>query len=466
VIVLAGDRAYKVKKPVDLGFLDFRSSSARRTAIERELRLNRRIAPDVYLDAATLCGSDGAEIEHVLVMRRMPDDRRLSALVVDTAASPEDLRDCLRQVARLVADFHSRAARSPLISAETGAAGLRRRWADNLAETQRFAGGAIAEAAYQRIGRLAMDYVDGRGPLFERRAAAGVYVDGHGDITADDVFCLQDGPRLLDCLDFDDRLRWVDALDDAAFLAMELEHLGRADLGRFFLDQYAEYSATPTVASLEHHYLAYRAYVRAKVACLRADQGTVAAPEAITSYLDLALCHLEAGQVRLILVGGAPGTGKSTIAGMIADALGAVLLSTDTVRRHLGPTVEASYDVQTKRRVYRELLLRAAAALGNGETVVADATWGSEHLRELASQAAQLSHSTFVELECQAPVAVAAARAERRLRGGASASRAGGGVARMLATERDPWPSATTIDCSGSPLAALRAVGSVVPLPH
>ena len=101
----------------------------------------------------------------------------------------------------------------------------------------------------------------------------GRVVDGHGDLLADDIFCLDDGPRVLDCLEFDDRLRWLDGLDDAAFLAMDLERLGAPDLAARFLDWYAEFAGDPAPASLRHHYVAYRAFVRAKVACLRYDQG-------------------------------------------------------------------------------------------------------------------------------------------------------------------------------------------------
>ncbi|HEY8302716.1 MAG TPA: AAA family ATPase [Jatrophihabitans sp.] len=462
VVALVGDHAYKAKKGVDLGFLDFTSAEARDQALRRELELNRRICNDVYLDVAQLVGSDGAHLESVLIMRRMPDERRLSTLLGAGGADTTELQRHLRSVARRLAEFHARAEHGAQISAEAGQIGLRRRWTDNLAEMRRFVGASVDRELYRRIAALALAFIDGREPLFDRRRDAQLYVDGHGDVTAEDTFCLDDGPRILDCLEFDDRLRWLDALDDAAFLAMELEHLGRPGLARYFLDAYAQFSAVPNVPSLEHHYIAYRALVRAKIACLRAEQrGESADQDAVDAYLQLALRHLEAGQVRLLLVGGAPGTGKSTIAELLADTLGAVLLATDAVRREIAPD-PPRYDDESRLQIYRALLVRAERALANGETVVADATWESDELRRLARRCAEATASEVLEFECHAPPALAAARAERRVRRGLGRSQAGGAVALMLAGRRDAWPTATAVDCSGSPREAMRSIAYVL----
>ena len=150
---------------------------------------------------------------------------------------------------------------------------------------------------------------------------------------------------MLDCLEFDDALRFVDALDDVAFLAMDLERLGRPDLAEYFHDAYVEFSADPAPPSLWHHYLAYRAFVRVKVACLRHEQGAADAADAAAQHLRLCTAHLRTGSVRLALVGGLPGTGKSTVAGQLADLAGAVVLSSDRLRKELvglSPTTSAA----------------------------------------------------------------------------------------------------------------------------
>jgi predicted kinase len=302
---------------------------------------------------------------------------------------------------------------------------------------------------------LSTGYVAGRQQLFAARAAAGLAVDGHGDLTTMDVFCLSDGPRALDCLEFDERLRLVDVVDDIAFLAMDLEHLGRRDLSDRLLGWYLEFSGYPSVTSLEHHYIAYRAFVRAKVACIRATQGDTTAPGDVRSYASIALDHLEAGQVTLLLVGGAPATGKTTLAGAIADEYGWVHLSTDAVRRELDLPVSTRYSGAGKQAAYDALLQRARQALARGESVVADATWSDVDSRAAAAEVARETASRFVAVECQAPVDLAAARASHR--NNLDYSEAGSDVARLLSAARAPWPQAIAVDTSGALMDALDA---------
>ncbi len=454
VVMLLGERAYKFKKPVDLGFLDFRSDEVRRAVCLRELELNRRLAPDVYLDVVTVTGSAGTDYEHGILMRRMPEARRLSTLVRQGA----EVKHELRSVARLLAEFHARADRSPAIAAEAGVEGLRRRWLNNLAETEKYRATVLTEPVHSRIGGLALRYLEGRSPLLAERAAAGLAVDGHADLIAEDVFCLPDYPRVLDCIEFDDRLRWVDVLDDAAFLAMDLEHLGRADLAALFLGFYLDFSRTPTVPSLRHHYIGYRAFVRAKVACIQAEQGRPAAVAEARDYAHQALRHLGAGEVTLTLIGGAPGTGKSTLARSLAVCLGHTLLSSDELRRALPELGGERYSVAAKRAAYRELLARAHHALAHGESVIADATWGDLELRESATKVAACTTSRLVVLECRLPPELAARRAQLRLEHREDRSEAGAEVARQLAAQRAPWPEAIGIDTARSPRAVLSRV--------
>ena len=463
IVVLVGDRVYKVKKPVDLGFLDFRTEESRRDVCRREVELNRRLAPDVYLDVFTVAGSTDAVLEHGVLMRRMPEERRLSALLgEDVAIGPELLR-----LAELLARFHRGADRRAEISAEGRVEGLRRRWKDNLRETERFRGSYLSPTMHEQITDLALRYLDGREVLLSERAAAGLVVDGHGDLTAEDVFLLPDGPRVLDCLEFDDRLRWVDVLDDVAFLAMDLERLGRADLARSFLHQYLTVSGATGNPSLEHHYIAYRAFVRAKVSWIQAEQGRTTAASDGDLLARLTLRHLAAGEVTLVLVGGAPGTGKSTLARALAARLGADLLSTDTIRPDVpvarGPDRYSEY---ARSAVYTELLSRAAAALQRGRPVVADATWGSVAARTAAATVAVSTSSRMVALECRAPVSIAADRAQRRLEGAGDSSEAGAAVARSLAAGRPPWPEAVAVDTTGTAEASLAHALAVVSAPR
>ncbi|MHA6794218.1 bifunctional aminoglycoside phosphotransferase/ATP-binding protein [Pseudonocardia bannensis] len=466
VVFLVGDRAYKLKKPVRTGFLDFSTPDRRLAACRRELELNRRLAPDVYLGISDVSAPhDGAQdrsgsgdaatatAEHLLVMRRMPGGRRLSALVRagDPATGP------LREVARLMAGFHASAERGPRITAEGGPEALRRRWTDNLEQAKAFRGRVLSEAVVDSIARLALRFIDGRGELFADRQAHDRIVDGHGDLIAEDVFCLDDGPRVLDCLEFDDQLRFVDGLDDVAFLAMDLERLGRPDLAQLFLGAYVEFSGDPAPAALRHHYVAYRAFVRAKVACLRHEQGDPPAAEDATGYAELAQRHLQDGAVRLALVGGLPGTGKTTLGGGLADRFGAVLLSSDRIRKELAgldPTLPAAagyrqglYTPEHTDTLYRELLRRAGELLGRGESVVLDASWADAGHRHAAEALAHRTHSDLVRLQCRATAETAGRRILTR---GPTASDATPAVATAMATDAGLWPEAVAIPTSGS----------------
>jgi aminoglycoside phosphotransferase family enzyme/predicted kinase len=459
IVLLLGDRAYKLKKPVRTAFLDFSTQEQRLAALQCELRLNRRLAPDVYLGLAhvSAVSPDGGPVagdpaEHVLVMRRMPADRRLATLV----RSGADVDGDLRALARLVAAFHAGADRGPEIAVEGGRDALRARWRANIAELRPFRGTVLNASTVDAIEALVMRFLAGRGPLFANRIAHDRVVDGHGDLIAGDVFCLDDGPRVLDCLEFDDRLRYVDVLDDVAFLAMDLERLGRPDLAERFLDAYVEFSADPAPSSLRHHYIAYRAVVRAKVACLRHAQGDDSAAAEAVQHADIALQHLRAGDVRLVLVGGLPGTGKTTLAGGLADRFGAVGLSSDRIRKEtagIDPMTRATagfreglYTLERTDELYTELLHRAQQLLERGESVILDASWTSQAHRDRAQGLARDTHSHLLELECRTSAESSRQRIVYRVRTPSDATLP---VATAIAIEADPWPEAVPIPTSG-----------------
>jgi aminoglycoside phosphotransferase family enzyme/predicted kinase len=468
VVVFLGDRAYKVKKPVDLGFLDFSTRERREAVCHREVELNRRLAPDVYLGVADLVGPDGAVCDHLVVMRRMPDDRRLSTLIASGASvEPE-----LRRIAHVIARFHE-AAETPSAALEAASRdALAARWEANTETLERFAGPVLDGEVVARVALLARRYLAGRNPVFAHRITSGCARDGHGDLLADDIFCLDDGPRVLDCIEFDDALRFGDVLADVAFLAMDLERLGRPDLAALFLAAYRELTADTWPVSLAHHHVAYRAGVRAKVACIRHGQAGGAVRDEARLLLDLARRHLEAGRVRLIVVGGLPATGKSTVAAGVADVLGAVHLRSDEMRKELAglpagaravaAVGEGIYDARGTDATYSALLDRARLLLGMGESVVLDATFHEPRWRAAVTELAAEAVADLTALRCVAPVEVAAARAARRLQVGLDTSDAHEAVVRDMASTAVPWPEATTIDTNGAPDAAISAALSAV----
>ena len=470
VLWFLGDRVHKLKKAVDLGFCDFTTVAARRDACEREVRLNARLSPEVYLGVETLLDPDGAVADHFVLMRRMPAERSLGALV--RAGAHVD--DELRAVARRLTAFHSATCRDPEVIREGRVDAVARRWHGVLDGLHRHAGDVLDRDDVDRVTTLATRFLAGRRALFDGRCEAGRIVDGHGDLLADDVFCLRMGPVLLDCLEFDDRLRYLDTLDDAAFLAMDLEHQGGRALGERFLALYGEYSGDRWPVALGHHYRAYRAATRASVSSVRVDQGGPGADEA-RDLLGLARRHLEAGQVRLILVGGLPGTGKTTVADGLADQIGAVVVSSDRLRKELAglsPTDRAGagygeglYRVERTAATYAAMRERAAGLLARGESVVLDASWTDAEERAGAAELARASHAELTCLECRAPREVT----EPRIRGRrGSASDATPLVAAVMSLDADPWPEATVIDTVGPAEDSIELAVTEVhhPTPH
>ena len=464
VVFFVGDRAFKLKKPVNLGFLDFSTRERREHACHREVELNRRFAPDVYLGVADVTLSSGVPCDHLVIMRRMPAERRLSRLV-ETGAPVEE---ALRAVARLLARVHAAAPRGERISAEATRDAVRRRWMDSFDQVRPFHGQAIDADEAAEIERRALDFLDGREPLFAARIQEGRAVDGHGDLMADDIFCLDDGPRVLDCLDFDDRLRHLDGLDDAAFLCMDLERLRAPRLAELFLAWYSQYAADPAPPSLRHHYIAYRAFVRAKVGCLRWGQGETDAAATAGRYAEIALRHLNAGAVRVILVGGLPGTGKSALSEALGDRLGYTVINSDRVRKEIAdvsPDVSAAaafgtgiYTAFWTRRTYAAMLERAARLVSYGESVILDASWTDAGLRAAAA-AALGGHAVLTGLRCHTHLAE-----ERLLARTGGVSDADPAIAARMAETAAPWPDAVAIDTSGTiDEAADRALRAIRP---
>jgi aminoglycoside phosphotransferase family enzyme/predicted kinase len=467
VVFFTGDRVYKLKKPVDLEFLDYTTVAARRAACEREVTLNRRFAPDVYLGLGEFRSPDTDVPEPLVVMRRMPAERRLSRLVREGAA----VDDALRAVARLLATRHAEAPRGRDVDEQGTRDALSSRWEASFAQVRALAEDGQVSDDVAEVERLVRRYLAGRKQLFDTRIEQGRVVDGHGDLLAQDIFCLDDGPRVLDCLEFDDHLRYVDGLDDAAFLAMDLEQLGDPQAARFFLAQYSEYSGDPAPPSLWHHYVAYRAFVRAKVSLIQARQGAPGTAADARRLAVTALRHLRTSAVGLTLVGGLPGSGKSTLSGALADRLGITLLSSDRLRKELaGIPAEQSasarygeglYTPEWTDKTYATLLGRAAALLASGESVVLDATWSDARHREAALRVAERASADLVALHCRVPGEVSAARLGTRAPG---ASDAGPEVAEAMAAKEPPWAEAVTVDTSG-PLESgvVRALAAIRP---
>jgi len=451
VVFFAGRTALKVLKPVDLGFIDLTSRQGRRHQCERELAMNRRFAPDVYLGVVDLTDAAGSPQEHGIVMRWLPADRRLSELL----ASPEG-HEQLRTVARTIAAFHGKAARNPTAAASASWENVAQLWQDNAARMAALPAGTFEAERLDELEELWRAYMDGRRDLFDRRIADGHAVDGHGDLLADDIFCMDDGPRVLDCLAFDDRLRCGDVLYDIGFLVMDVERLSGADLAARLLADYVEFSGERHPASLADFYVGYRAQVRALVSGIRGTQGDTEAAALASAFLEQACTRLRAAVPRLVLVGGTPGTGKSTLAEGLSQRLGWSVLGTDELRKDLvgvthasdqsAPPEQGIYQASTTEATYGELLARAARLLAMGESVVLDGSWVDEGHRRRARQVAADGTARLVELRCELPATVALQRLRTRRNAGPGPSDATPEVLAHMRARMAEWPEAHVVD--------------------
>jgi len=454
VLMFTGDLVLKYKKSIRLPFVDFTSRETRLAACRAEVEANRRLSPDVYLGVADVM-LDGSPLDHAVVMRRLPAERSLSALAV---RGDPLLETQLPELAALLVDFHARADRSPAIDADASVDAVTATWRACLDVLAEWEGRLLPEGTVARVRHLATRYLSGRRALFEERIGDGRVCDGHGDLLASDVFLLDDGARVLDCIEFDERLRHVDVIADVAFLAMDLERLGVPASAEAFLRLYETASGDEFPPTLLHHYWAQRAVVRAEVACLRAGQDPADHGSPAPALMALALDHLERARVVVGVVCGLPGTGKSTIADAVGPRLGWPVLRTDEVRRELldaagsGPLRDAygegAYDEATTTATYSRLLEQARAALEGGRSVLLDGTFSARRWQEEVERLAEDTNSDLVVVECTARPSVAGARLRARSTDASGISGADEVVARAMAADRHPWARAQPVDTS------------------
>ncbi len=463
IVVLVDDRAYKAKKPIVTDFLDFSTLERRERVCAREVELNSRLAADTYLGIAHFADPHGTA-EPVIVMRRYPDAARLATVVGDAHSGRGAA--ALRTVADKLARFHDTADRGGHIDEHGRLEAVRGRWDANITEMDTLAAGVVPADAVATVERLALRYLAGRAALFDRRIGLRRIVDGHGDLLADDIFCLPDGVQILDCLEFDDALRYVDAVDDAAFLAMDLEFLGRADLAELFIAEYRRASGDSAPTSLVDFYIAYRALVRAKTDCVRFAQGHSGSQDSAHEHLQIATDHLRSATVRLALIGGGPGTGKTTVSHRVAQQVGAEVISTDRVRHELrdrnvitgdpGAPDSGLYAPQQVEAVYQEVFARARRLLAEGESVILDGTWRDPHRRAHARELAAALHAPMLEIMCRTDVDTAVRRVAARPADHPSDATAE--IAQHLEMDAHRWPEAQALDTAVPPAEAAQVV--------
>jgi len=420
--------AYKLKKPVRFEFLDFSTPELRHRACLEEVRLNRRLAPDVYLDvlpitsgsgdALALAGA-GEPVDWVVKMRRLPASQALDKLLRRDALTA----DQVQALAQHLVDFYARLPPERLSRVD---------YCQSLERHIRANGDSLLPALPRQVIPLRralgaqLRYLRLHADLFGQRIAQGRIVEGHGDLRPEHIY-LEDPPAIIDCIEFSAELRTVDVADELSFLALECERLGHSELGDEVLSTYQRVCDDQVFPALLAFYKSYRASVRAKVALLRARQvaPTAARPLArdIRQYINLADDYAaQLGPPSLVVVGGLMGTGKSTLAQTLADSLACDLLATDRVRRSMVGASAAPlaygqgiYRPQIRHRVYNELFRQARRLLDRGQSVTLDGAFLSRRLRREAFQLAQRRGAVPLCVWCECPRDVALSRITKRV---------------------------------------------------
>jgi hypothetical protein len=454
-ILLAGDYAYKIKKPVNLGFLDFSTLDARRHYCEEELRLNRRTAPGLYLEvipisgsaSAPVLGGGGPVIEYALKMRRFEQDALLDRMARRGALTAQHIDALALGLAR----FHAGIARAGS-ALEFGSS--ERILAPTLQNFEQMLELASAKADLVLLARLrdwsAREHAS-LGAVFDARKRDGWVRECHGDLHLGNIALLDGVPTPFDGIEFSADLRWTDVMNEAAFLMMDLFDHRLPRLAFRFLNAYLELTGDYAGLRVLRFYLVYRALVRAKVSCLRAHQPGMAPREKseieqeYRRHLHLAERLAATRHAAMLLMHGLSGSGKTTIAQGLLEALGAVRLRSDVERKRLfglapearsGSGVDAGlYAPGASERTYAHLAGLAREVLAARYPVIVDAAFLKRSWRDRFAEIACGAGAAFVIAACTASPATLRSRVALRERTGRDASEAGLAVLeRQLAT--------------------------------
>jgi len=296
-VFLTDDYVYKVKKPVNLGYLDYTTLDKRHFYCQREVELNQRLCPELYLGAVPitrdrgdiLIAGQGKVIEYAVKMRRLPQEAMMDVLLTSNRVSPE----MVISVAQKLAEFHQKAETNATISAFGDLDTITKNTEENFSQTEKYIGNTISGEKYQHVKDYTDSFIEYNAPLFHKRIADGRIRDCHGDLHAAHI-CFHNGIYIYDCIEFNDRFRYCDVASEVAFLAMDLDHYGRTDLSHRFIGAYIDTSQDKELSQLLNFYKCYRAYVRGKVESFKLDDPHISAEEkervlsVARSYFELA----------------------------------------------------------------------------------------------------------------------------------------------------------------------------------
>ncbi|MGD1854357.1 MAG: AAA family ATPase [Leptolyngbyaceae cyanobacterium] len=429
-VLLTGNYAYKVKKPVNYGFLNYSTLTARKHYVEEELRLNQRTAQEIYLAAVPIYKKEnifsllanGEPVEYAVKMNQFP----AGSLFSDLLNREQLTLDLMRSLAHQVADFHNRAAVNERIQSFGTIKQIRLAFDENYAQSLAYIGRGQTQQQLQET----QDYTDHAftewKDRFQTRILHNKIRECHGDLHLRNICLWQNRIFLFDCIEFNEAFRYVDTMYDVAFIVMDCDARGHSDLGNVFLNTYLEDTGDWEGLDVLPLYLSRQAYVRAKVTSFLLDDASITADQAQTkqaqaqAYYTLAWRYTQPKAGQLILMSGLSGSGKSTVAQRLARLIGAVYIRSDAVRKHLagiplqrkGDT--SLYTPAMTQKTYARLCNLGVRLAKLGYIVILDAKYDRIGTRQIVLNQAKADNIPVSILVCKAPLAILRQRLQER----------------------------------------------------
>lgn len=442
-VALTGTFAYKIKKPVNFGFLDFSTLDKRKFYCEEELRLNKRLCPEMYLDVLPITqdGSTlaldgtGTIVEYALKMKEFPQENIMTQLLQEGKISEETID----QLISLLIDFYQGQEPTEEITRHGEVPCVKQNIDENFSQTKPMIDITVPKETFSYIKEEVERFFERKKDVFGHRMKEHKIYDCHGDLHSGNIVVMEDAIHIFDCIEFNDRFRYCDVASDIAFLAMDLDSLNQPYLSSYLIEQYVQRSKDAGVYALLNFYKSYRAFVRGKIHGFQLNDPHIdpsIKKRLLTSakkYFDLSLYYtrlfsldLHKREPLLFLIAGLSGTGKSTVARKIAVDYHAMLINTDIVRKeaagidryeqHHDQFNTGLYDPKKVDETYELVMQRASPLLQNGDNVVLDATFQKKKYREMAHHIAAKHHAKIISIQCICPDETVKKRLDERIR--------------------------------------------------
>ena len=436
-VIIAEPYAYKIKKSLNLGFLDFSTLEKRLYFCKEELRLNQRLAPDIYLSVVPITGTvqhpqwegTGKTIEYAVKMIAFPQETQLDRLLLTGQLTPAKI-DVL---AEHIAHFHTHTDIASQDTQYGEAEIIRQPVEENFRQIREHVENGATLRSLNKLEEWNQATFDSLQSLFVTRKATGCIRECHGDLHLRNIACLDGKPVLFDCIEFNPILRWIDVISDVAFLVMDLQDRKQPALAQRFLNKYLEYTGDYTALNIIKYYLTYRALVRAKIDIIRANQDGInahekrEAEEDFDGYLKLALTYIHPTKPQIIITRGLSASGKSTISKTLLEHIGAIRIRSDVERKRLYNQQPQStsdkgiakgiYTPEATKRTYLKLEELAENVIDAGYTVIVDGVFLHYQQRQLFRQLAAKKQVPFIVLECTASINTLRTRITKRTEG-------------------------------------------------